>query len=168
MSKACLSRRNSAEASRKNNPQTLTMTEQTEVDSDSSDNLFSIESQARTPIQVNLTVNQKPYSLISEQTYKATWPEGIPSLQQSTVKLHTYTGEQVVVIGSITVTICYDTQVVELPLLIVKGEGPSLFGRNWLSKIKLDWCAINQVTSHVYNKVLDKYSEVFKDELGTL
>ena len=45
------------------------------------------------------------YSLISEQMYKATWPEGAPSLEQSTVKLHTYTGEQVVVVGSITVTV---------------------------------------------------------------
>ena len=52
--------------------------------------------------------------------------------------------------------------------MIVKGEGPSLFGFNWLSKIKLDWGAINQVTSQVYKKVIDKYPEVFKDELGTL
>ena len=162
------------------------MTEQTELDSDSSDdqsyNLFSIESQAGTPIQVNLTMNQKPltmeldtgasYSLISEQTYKTTWPEGAPSLEKCAVKLLTYTGERVVVVGSITVTVCYNTQLVKLPLLIVKGEGPSLFGHNWLSKIKLDWCAINQVTSQVYSqvykKVVDKYPEVHEDELGTL
>ena len=73
------------------------------------------------------------YSPISEQTYKTTWPEGAPSLEKWAVKLHTYTSEQVVVVGSITVTVCYNTQVVELPLLIVKGEGPSLFGHNWLS-----------------------------------
>ena len=177
ISKACRSRRNPTEASRKNkNPQTLTMTEQTEVDSDSSDQsykLFSIQSHAGKPIQVNLTVNEKPltmeldtgaaYSLISEQTYKATWSEGAPSLQQSGVKLHTYTGEQVVVVGSVTVTVCYNMQVIELPLLIVKGEGPSLFGRNWLSQIKLDWGAINQVTQQVCNKVLDKYPDVFKE-----
>ena len=35
-------------------------------------------------------------------------------------------------------------------------------------KIKLDWCAINHVTSQVYKKVVDKYPEVFKDELSTL
>ena len=104
------------------------------MDSDSNDqsyNLFSIESHTGKPIQVNLTVNEKPltmeldtgasYSLISEETYKATWSEG-PSLQQSGIKLHTYTGEQVVVVGSITVTVCYNTQVIELPLLIVKGK----------------------------------------------
>ena len=152
------------------------------MDSDSSEqsyNLFAVQGQASAPIQVNLTVNQRPltmeldtgasYSLISEQVYKTTWTEAeAPSLEQSAVKLHTYTGEQVVVVGSITVTVCYDTQVVELPLLVVKGEGPSLYGRNWLSKIKLNWGAINQVTSQIYKKVLNKYPEVFKDELGTL
>ena len=183
ISKACRSRRNPTKTSRRNkNPQTLTMTEPTDMDSDSSDqsyNLFAIKSQAATPIQVNLTVNQKPmtmeldtgasYSLISEQVYKTTWAEAeAPSLEQSDVKLHTYTGEQVIVVGTIAVTVSYDTQVVELPLLVVKGEGPSLFGRNWLSMIKLNWGAINQVTTQVYKKVLDKYPEVFKDELGTL
>ena len=154
------------------------MTEQTEMDSDSSDqsySLFSIDDRAGAPIQVNLKVNQKPltmeldteasYSLISERTYKANWSEGAPSLEQCNVRFHTYTGEQVVVVGSINITVCYNTQVVELTLLIVKGGGPSLFGHNWL---KLDWCAINQVTSQVYKKVIDKYPKVFKDELGML
>ena len=81
-------------------------------------------------MQVDLTVNQKPLtmefdtgalsSLISEQVYKTTWREAeVFSLMQSAVKLHAYTGEQVVVVGSITVTVCYDTQVVELPLLVL-------------------------------------------------
>ena len=68
----------------------------------------------------------------------------------------------------ITVAVCNNTQVVEMPLLIVKGESPSLFGYNWLSKIKLHRCVINQVTSQVYKKAVDKYAEVFKVELGTL
>ena len=79
------------------------MTEHTEVDSDSSDqsyNLFSIESHTGKPIQVNLTVNEQPltmeldtgasYSLISEHKGPQVYS-----------KLHTYTGEQVVVVGTI-------------------------------------------------------------------
>ena len=34
--------------------------------------------------------------------------------------------------------------------------------------IKLNWGAINQVTTQVFKKILDKYPEIFKDELGTL
>ena len=31
----------------------------------------------------------------------------------------------------------------KLPLVIVKGEGPTLFGRNWLTEIVLDWKGIH-------------------------
>jgi len=127
ISKACQGRQKPEEAScPQKRSQILTMNEQMEADSDLDDlsyTLFSMGSQAGTPIQINLTVNQKlltmeldmgaSYSLISEQMYKATWPErDAPVLQQSSVKLHTYTGKQVEVVGSITVTVCYNTQVV--------------------------------------------------------
>ena len=32
----------------------------------------------------------------------------------------------------------YSGQEVTLPLLVVKGEGPSLLGRNWVEEIKLN------------------------------
>ena len=52
--------------------------------------------------------------------------------------LKTYTNEIVSVLGEIDVKICHDKQNT-LPLIIVTGSGPALFGRNWLSKIMLDW-----------------------------
>ena len=69
------------------------------------------------------------FSLISEHTYQSIWPEkdGL-MLQVSSVKLHTYTGEQVEMVGYITVSVYCDNQTVKLPLLIVKGKGPSSFG----------------------------------------
>ena len=72
------------------------------------------------------------------------------------------------VVGHIIVYVHCNNQTVELQLLVVNGKGPSLFGRNWLNAIKLNWGKINQVMSQVYQKVIDKYSEVFKNELGTL
>ena len=33
----------------------------------------------------------------------------------------------------------YENQKSQLPLVIVQGEKPAFFGRNWLEKIKLDW-----------------------------
>ena len=49
------------------------------------------------------------------------------------------------ILGSADVTVGYCEQQVILPLVIVKGGGPSLFGRNWLEKVKLNWPAIHQV-----------------------
>ena len=50
-----------------------------------------------------------------------------------------------------------------------KGEGPSLLGRNWLSAIKLDWQQIFKVEVNcTLQGVLSCFSEVFKEELGTV
>ena len=54
-----------------------------------------------------------------------------------------------------------------LPLVVVAGVGPSLFGRNWLHDIQLDWSNIHQVRTPL-EQILDRYSEVFRPELGTL
>ena len=44
-------------------------------------------------------------SLISETTFKSLWDaSAAPALQESTVRLRTYTGEEITVLGSIQVT----------------------------------------------------------------
>ena len=110
------------------------------------------------------------FSLISETVYHNTWSNGnAPTLRQSTVRLHTYTGEELEVLGTLDITVQYKTQQEVLPLLVVRGQGPSLFGRNWLQKIKLDWTEINYVTSpRACHDVLEKHPAVFRDELGML
>jgi hypothetical protein len=58
-----------------------------------------------------------------------------------------------------------------LPLMVVKGSGPSLFGRNWLSKLTLDWHHIMSVSAcfSVKDKVNQLMNmDVFNDELGTV
>ena len=82
-------------------------------------------------------------SLVSEKTYRSLFPERC--LQLSKACLRTYSGESITVIGQVEVEVCYEEQRVKVPLLVVKGEGPSLFGRDWLTKIHLDWGAINTV-----------------------
>ena len=49
----------------------------------------------------------------------------------------------------------------------MKGNGPALFGRNWLKDIKLNWGTIKKVTYDL-DDLLTKHKEVFKDELGTM
>ena len=60
-------------------------------------------------------------------------------LQPSIVTLKTYSGEQLKVLGQAQVKVIYKTQEVDPLLVVVAGEGPTLFGRNWLQLIQLDW-----------------------------
>lgn len=109
-------------------------------------------------------------SIISQQVHKQSFAH-LP-LEGARVKLKTYTGECIPVLGQFTTTVQYEDQVNELPLIVVKGNGPNLCGRNWLQKVKLNWkinCYVSQAKQPgSIQEVLDKYSEVFKDELGTL
>ena len=57
-------------------------------------------------------------TIISEQTYEKTWPQGTLLLHPSTVKLCTYTG------GSASMTVEYKEQKETLPLVVVEGNGP--------------------------------------------
>ncbi|CAC5398698.1 unnamed protein product [Mytilus coruscus] len=107
-------------------------------------------------------------SIIGEENYKKYFSN--IKLQKSNVKLNTYTGDPITVIGEITVNVVYDKQTEILPLIVVK-EGPSLFGRNWLSKLTVDWKHIRSVITP--SSVKDKVNklmqmDVFKDELGTV
>ena len=76
------------------------------------------------------------YSLVSSSTFNELWPDR--KLDGSTVKLCTYSGESLEVLGSISVLVTYQSQQSQELLLVVKGEGPTLLCRNWLHHIRLD------------------------------
>ena len=42
-------------------------------------------------------------------------------------------------VGKVDVEVQYQEQQAKLPLIVVEGKGASLFGRDWLSAICLDW-----------------------------
>lgn len=109
-------------------------------------------------------------SIISEKMYLTQFPER--PLDVASVKLKTYTGETMPVLGQFEATIDYKQQREQLPLIVVKGAGPALCGRNWLHKITLDWKEIKHVSEmhepRSIDEVLQLHSEVFKEELGTL
>ena len=66
-------------------------------------------------------------------------------LQPSTMRLVRYSQDDLRTIGRVSVSVVYGDQKAELPLEVASGSGPSLLGRNWLSKIRLDWASINNV-----------------------
>ena len=70
----------------------------------------------------------------------------VPDLVPSQEVLHTYTGETIPVLGIANINISAKGKSVSLPLIVVGGDGPSLIGRNWLNKIKIDWNSVNNVS----------------------
>ena len=70
-------------------------------------------------------------SLISE--YQCKQLRKAPSLEKLSVILRTYTGENLLTLGSNTVTATCNNQTKILPILAIKGNGSNLMGCNWLS-----------------------------------
>ena len=104
-------------------------------------------------------------SLMSQATFNKLWPRR--GLSTTTIKLQTYSKEPIVVVGSVQVQVSHETQTATLPLVVVEGNGPTLMGRNWLSKIKLNWSKIHYIVNAGLSELLHKYHEVFQDGLGT-
>ena len=78
-------------------------------------------------------------TVISEATRGKIWPtQPAPPLHPTDVKLRTYTGEAIPVIGKLMVKVEYQGQEEELPL-VVAGDGPSPLGQDWLAKLKPEW-----------------------------
>ena len=102
------------------------------------------------PITVDVTVNDVPVtmevdtgaavSVMSRQQQQKLFPQA--QLHPSQVVLRTYTAEKVAVVGILPVRVAYEGQEHDLPLVIVQGKGPALFGREWLAKIRLSWPSI--------------------------
>ena len=73
-------------------------------------------------------------SLMCESTFRELWPER--NLSPSQVRLCSYSGDPISVLGSV---VTYKTQCHKVTLIVVKGSGLTLMGRNWLQLFNLDW-----------------------------
>jgi len=72
------------------------------------------------------------------------------------------------VLGSLKIQVSHNSQTKHLSLLVVKGQEPSLLGRDWMNWLILDWQTIHFVQTQVFEELLQKHSALFQDELGKL
>ena len=102
---------------------------------------------------------------------------GHVKLAKSHVTLKTYTGQKITPKGEMKCIVKFKGQEKELTLQVVETPGPALFGRDWLSKIQLDWGEIKAlklsqtpegVMQHKVDQLLQKYESVFSEGVGTL
>ena len=58
---------------------------------------------------------------------------------------------------------------VELTILVMKGEGPTLLGRNWLLALKIDWTSVYKtLVTTKEEELIAQYGDLFKHKIGTL
>ena len=147
------------------------------VDTAESVGLYAISEKSVKPFIVDLKLDGKPFSmeldtgatvsLVSAKTFHQLFPG--TELQPTTTQLHSYAGESIPVKGQVEVEVKYGQQSAMLPLVVVNGEGPSLFGRDWMMKIQLDWKKIYTVADNTdLMKLLDRYRSLFEPGLGQL
>ena len=155
-------------------------TETAENDTDASAyTLFNVAGSPSKPYVVTVQINgvQLPMevdtgaslTLISKSTFDQLWDvQAAPPIQPTNSKLKTYTGENIEVLGIANVAVSFQEQNHNLQLLVVAGDGPSLFGRDWLSKIRLNWAELyhTQQPTLTLQDILDKHQTVFSSTLG--
>lgn len=133
------------------------------------------------PFEVTVGVNRKKVnfeidtgcsvSVMNETKFQEMWKENKrPQIKETKLSLRSYTGEKIQLVGVADVKVTYAQQVKTLPLVVVKGTGPSLLRRGWLENLKLKWDEIRHVRTETQGlqQVLSKHEDVFKEELGML
>ena len=141
--------------------------------------LFTLPSQQSKPLLADVEIEGHPLnmeidtgaavSIISDKTRTSLPHLHKLPLQSSQVKLRTYTGESIPVLGEISVDITCQGTKHTLPLLVVKEDGPSLIGRNWLTQIRLDWKTVFTISGEQeLDKLLRQHSCIFEDKLGSV
>jgi hypothetical protein len=100
-------------------------------------------------------------STISEKVYQKCY-ENVPLCKTECV-LRAYSGETIPVLGEINVNVKHNEKMYKnMRLIVVKGNKPSLLGRDWLQEVKLNWENVFQLAGeNKVNRLLNKYETVF-------
>ena len=107
---------------------------------------------------------------------KKIWEDiGRPKLSSSKIRLKDFSGSFIELLGSCEIDIKYENQNLTKVLYVVKGNGPSLLGRNWLIDLQVNWkkffsnSSVNALSEKVFlNEVLNEYKNIFSEGLGTI
>lgn len=157
-------------------------------DSDSDAELFTIfrTQNKEKPYMVTVSVDGVPIEMevdtgasltvISEGTLKSIRRGVYLPLKKCKRRLKTYTGNEIPVLGECQVAVTYkESTPVTCEVIVVKGTGPDLLGRDWLKHVKLDWSEIFSVHSGEAQAkdvdlelILGENAEVFEEVRGTI
>ena len=111
-------------------------------------------------------------SVMSKADATQYWGEHVmDELNETPLKLKTYSGEVIKPLGYITCSVRLGDQSETLNLYILEQGGRPLLGREWLRRLKLNWTEIKAMMVNSggiseKQRLKNKFPEVFSSELG--
>ena len=109
-------------------------------------------------------------TIISEKVYRENFKKY--KLDKVRTPLKSFSGHTLKPLGKANVPVHLNGQTAHLDMYVVPLDGPSLFGRDWLYALKLNWHEIKSVRAvsspSTLQTVLDKHDTVFLPELGKM
>ncbi|XP_063955562.1 uncharacterized protein K02A2.6-like [Lytechinus pictus] len=105
---------------------------------------------------------QADCSIMSKDTYERNFSD-VP-LRPNSLELRTYSGQQLDLCGEYECEVTYEGNTLLLPMMVTSYTNrPTLMGKNWLTKLKLDWNNVFHVESSKLQSLLRQYSGMFED-----
>ena len=100
-------------------------------------------------------------SIIGKDTFYRFFSD--KQLNKKAPVLTTYSGKELPMKGTLEVTVKHDQQTHQLELLVADVTGqPAILGREWLSRVKIDWTrALHVSKTKQLDGVLAKHEPVF-------
>lgn len=99
---------------------------------------------------------------------------GNKPLEPAHLKLTTYSGDDIKVLGKAEVNVTIGEENANLPLIVVEGDGIPLLGRQWLKSVHLPWKeifspSVNKVdAADQVNVLLDEFTDLFENATGMI
>ena len=132
------------------------------------------------PILLDFTLNDIPtqfkldtgagVSIINKATYeKVLRGNQLPPLGPAKVKLKTYSGETISVLGMTSAVARYKSKLQPVNIHVVAGDGPNLLGSDLIKafQVLLPTPSVHKVqTSDMIKELVDKHGDLFKGNLG--
>ncbi|CAH2085636.1 unnamed protein product [Euphydryas editha] len=143
--------------------------------------IYNFKNEGRTPsFVVHLLLEGMPvdmqldtgasFSLINEHTWRIIQAQRQHLvLNPSSLSLRTWTNTPVILLGQAIIKVQFRDITQNLSIIIAKGRGPNLLGRDWLGPLQITMNINNISMDNMVQieNIISKYGDVFQDGLGT-